>query len=82
MRKKQPFVILYVLLICLCLLIILVNQHRQNASQRSEQNDESEIEEFRSRLVRPKYNVNCRRIFELDKVNQIVCYSNIEIFNS
>lgn len=41
---------------------------RYSIPKNEAKNNSSKIDEFRNRIVRPKYDVNCRGIFELDKV--------------
>ena len=46
------------------------NNERYSIPKNEPKNNSSKIDEFRNRIVRPKYDVNCRGIFELDKVEK------------
>lgn len=43
---------------------------RYSIPKNEAKNNSSKIDEFRNRIVRPRYDVNCRGIFELDKVEK------------
>lgn len=45
------------------------------------QEDLAEMESLRARIIRPKYDVRCKRIFELDQVNDIIL-KNFKIYIS
>jgi hypothetical protein len=80
MLKKTKFLLVFVL--SLVLSVAVLKSFDANSIIRSAQFDLSSIDlktssnktnktidDFRSKIQRPKYNVNCRQIFEMNKVN-------------